>query len=422
MYDQIIDEILKECLIMKILFVSNYFPPEVNAPATRLIEHARQWIKEGHQVEVLTSVPNFPEGRVYDGYKNQFSFDDREGVRVARVPMYVTKNEGTIKRTFSYISFMLSACWYARKLSSKPDIVIATSPQFFCAIGGYFIAKLKRAPFVLEIRDLWPESIVAVGAVERNAIIKIFERIELFLYRKSDHIVVVTNAFKRFIIKKGIAPEKISVIKNGADLTAWSEPLDEDKLANLKEKLGLNGKFVVSYVGTIGMAHRADVLLEAAQQCDDPDITFVVIGSGAERLKLEERAAELNLPNFKLLDRVSKSEVRYIMALTDVSIVHLRASPLFKTVIPSKIFEAMATRTPIVLGVEGESKEIVEEAGAGLTIEPENVDELVEAVKRLKMDPILYAKIQDDGQNHVQSFYDRSVLAKKYLEEVRYVM
>ena len=407
---------------MKILFVSNYFPPEVNAPATRLIEHARQWVKDGHQVEVLTSVPNFPEGRVYDDYKNHFSFDDQEGIRVARVPMYVTRNKGTIKRTLSFISFMLSSCWYARKLSARPDVVIATSPQFFCAIGGYVISKMKRAPFILEVRDLWPESIVAVGAVKRNAIIRFFEKIELFLYQRANHIVVVTNAFKRFIVKKGIDENKISVIKNGADLTTWSQPLDEKKLESMRDKLGLKGKFVISYVGTIGMAHRADVLLEAAQQCTDPEIMFVVIGSGAEREKLEKKATELNLPNFKLLERVSKSEVRYIMALTDVSIVHLRASPLFKTVIPSKIFEAMATRTPIVLGVEGESKEIVEEAGAGLTIQPENVSQLVESVLRLKMDPTLYAQIQNDGQRHVQNYYDRSVLAKKYMEQVRYVM
>lgn len=400
---------------MRILFISNNFPPEVNAPATRLYEHAKHWVREGHDVEVLTSNPNFPEGKVYEGYSNRFNTSRVDGIHVTRVPMYISANKGILKRTLSFVSFMLSARWFISRLQLKPDVVVATSPQFFAGIAGYLAARYLRVPFVLEIRDLWPESIVAVGAVKRNAIIRFFEWIEKYLYTRADHIVVVTRAFKRFIMKKGISPDKISVLKNGADLEAWSAPLDDARLETLRRENGLDGKFVASYIGTIGMAHRADVMHRAAEQCSDPDIVFLVVGAGAERKQIEERQASMQLPNFVLLDKVPRSEVPYLLAITDVSVVHLKASPLFKTVIPSKIFEAMVTRTPIVLGVEGESKEIIEESGAGIPIQPENVGQLVEAVQRLKTDAASYATMASNGFDHVHTFYDRSRLAHAYV-------
>ena len=278
-----------------------------------------------------------------------------------------------------------------------------------------------KVPFVLEIRDLWPESIVAVGAVKRNAVIRVFEGIEKFLYKRADHIIALTNAFKKFIVGKGIEPNKISVLKNGADLDKWTEPLDEDKLKEFRQKHDLEGKFVASYIGTIGMAHRADVMLEAAQLCHDKDIVFMVVGTGAERAKIEARFKELGLENFRLLGKVPRSEVRYLLALTNVSVVHLKASPLFKTVIPSKIFEAMATSTPIVLGVEGEVKEIIEEAECGIPVKPENAQELVDAVVRLKRNPEEYTQKARNGYQHVHEYYSRAKLAKRYTELLEHI-
>ena len=399
---------------MRIQFISNYFPPEVNAPATRLYEHAKQWVQNGHDVEVLTSVPNFPEGKVYDGYENQYTRENIDGIDVRRVPMYVTSNEGIVKRTLSYLSYMASAVWYARR-SPTPDVVVATSPQFFAAVAGWWIARQHDVPFVLEIRDLWPESIVAVGAMERNVIIRFFEQIEQFLYREADHIVPVTEAFKRAIVDKGIPADKISVIKNGVDLTRWEQPLDEAKLDKLRDEHQLNGKFVASYIGTIGMAHRADVLLEAAEQCDDPDIIFMVVGTGAQREALEARQDELQLPNVRLVDKVPKEEVPYLLALTDVSVVHLRDSDLFETVIPSKIFEAMVTRTPIALGVRGEAQDIIEAAEAGMPIPPEDPAALVDAVVRLKQHADLHARMAENGYEYVHTHFDRRDLARAYL-------
>lgn len=403
-----------EATSMRILFVSNYFPPEVNAPATRLHEHACQWAEDGHEIEVLTSVPNFPEGEVYEGFRNRFSYERRSGIDVTRVPMYVTRNEGMLKRSLSYVSFMLSTIFYSRKIRRRPDLVVATSPQFFAAVGGLIISRFLKVPFVMEVRDLWPESIVAVGAARRGLIIRMLERLEHFLYSQSDHIVVVTNAFKQFIEAKGIDPRKISVLKNGADLQAFAEPLDAELLDDWRRKLNLEGKFVASYIGTIGMAHRADVMLEAAQQCSDPDVVFMVVGTGAERQKLEERAAALNLSNFRLVDKQPKHVVRHLLALSDAAVVHLRASVLFHSVIPSKIFEAMAMKLPIILGVEGETREIIEEAGAGIAITPEDAGALASAVRSLYEDGALCERLGRQGSEYVHERHDRKKLARRY--------
>ena len=398
---------------MHVLFLSNYFPPEVNAPATRLHEHARQWVADGHTVDVLTSVPNFPEGEVYDGYENELTEEERDGIQVTRVPMYVSPNEGVFRRVLSYISFMLSACWYAGRLQT-PDVLVATSPQFFAALAGAWVAWWKDVPFVLEIRDLWPESIVAVGAMNRNLIVRFFEWVEKKLYRTADHIVVVTDAFKSTISEKGIERDKISVVKNGIETEWWEQPLDEERLAELRREHDLQDKFVASYIGTIGMAHDAGVLLDAAERCDDPDIVFMVVGTGAKRDELAARQKERQIDNFRLVDKVPKETVPYLLALSDVSVVHLRDNPLFETVIPSKMFEAMVTRTPIVLGVRGEAQQIVEEAGAGIPIPPEDPDALAEAVRRLKEHPSLREEMAENAYQHVQAHYDRKGLARKY--------
>ena len=399
---------------MRVLFVSNYYPPEVNAPATRLHEHACQWAEDGHEIEVLTSVPNFPEGEVYEGYRNRFSYERKSGIDVTRVPMYVTRNEGMLKRSLSYASFMLSSIFYSRRIRSRPDVVVATSPQFFSAVGGLIISRFLKVPFVMEVRDLWPESIIAVGAARRGLIIRMLERLEHYLYSQSDHIVVVTDAFKRFIEGKGIDPRKISVLKNGADLQAFAEPLDSDLLQEWRRKLDLEDKFVASYIGTIGMAHRADVMLEAAQRCSDPRIVFMVVGTGAERQKLEERAAALNLSNFRLVDKQPKHVVRHLLALSDAAVVHLRASVLFQSVIPSKIFEAMAMRLPIVLGVEGETRDIIEEAGAGIPIRPEDAGALASAVQSLHDDHALCERMGRHGSEYVHERHDRKKLARRF--------
>jgi len=400
-----------------ILFLSHYFPPEVNAPASRTFEHCRQWVRDGHRVTVVTCAPNHPRGKVYPGYRNRlYAREEKDGITIIRVWTYVTANEGFLKRTLNYVSYMATAI-VAAPFIQKADIVISTSPQFFNGLAGYVVSRMKRAPWVLEIRDLWPESILAVGAIKNPFIIHLLEWLELFAYRQADRIVPVTDAFQRYIEGKGIPKEKISVIKNGADLTLYKPVTGTNRLA---ESLGVQGKFVAAYLGTHGMAHHLETVLYAAQRLREyPDIVLILAGDGAERQRLAALRNELGLDNVLMLDQQPKEQMPWLWALSDVSLILLKKSDLFKTVIPSKIFESMAMEKPIILGVEGESADIVRAADSGYCIEPENAEELADRLLQLRESEDLRRRFGRNGRIHVRAHYDRLVLARRFEELLR---
>lgn len=397
---------------MRILFLSHYFPPEVNAPASRTFEHCRQWVKDGHQVTVITCVPNHPRGKVYPGYRNRFySSEEIDGIRVVRVWTYVTANEGFLKRTANYVSYMVSAS-IAAPFVGASDIVISTSPQFFNGLAGYLVSRTRRIPWVLEIRDLWPESILAVGAIKNRAIIRFLEYLEKFAYRKADRIVPVTDAFRKYMIDLGIDSGKIEVIKNGVDL-GFYQVHEPDRA--LQRELDIEGKFIASYFGTHGMAHHLETILEAADLLrENKDIVFLIVGDGAERRSILEMRDSMSLGNVIMLEQQAKDRMPALWAISDASLVLLKRMDLFKTVIPSKIFESMAMRKPVVLGVEGESRELLEQANAGCAIEPENARQLADAVLELARDPGLCRSLGDNGREYVALHYDRVRLAQRF--------
>lgn len=397
---------------MKILFLSHYFPPEVNAPATRTYEHCKRWVELGHEVTVVSCVPHHPMGRAYPGYKNRlYQTEVIDGIKVVRLLTYITANEGFLKRSVNYVFFMLM-CVLSAPFLDRPNIVISTSPQFFNGLAGYFVSRLKRARWILEIRDLWPESILAVGAVKSPRLINVLEWIERFAYRKADHIVAVTKAFKRHIQQRGIEESKISVIRNGVDLDLFS-PVPRD--TGFDREHGLEGKFVAAYVGTHGMAHGLDVILTSAELLrDDPDIVFLMVGDGAEREPLQLRRDEKGLANVIMLGQKPKQMMPVLLATSDVSLVLLRKLELFKTVIPSKIFESMASGKPIILGVEGESAEIINDSGAGLCIAPESAEALADAIRKLKEERVVYDACSASGRNYVAKHFERRVLADRF--------
>lgn len=397
---------------MRILFLSHYFPPEVNAPASRTWEHCKEWVKNGHQVTVVTCAPNHPRGAVFSGYRNKlFQRESVDGIDVVRMWTFITANEGFLKRTINYVSYMVAAILVVPFLP-RTDVVLSTSPQFFNGLAGYFVSRMKRAPWVLEIRDLWPESIFAVGAIKNRWVIKSLESLEMFAYRAADRIVPVTDAFKRYMVNKGVDARKIDVIKNGVDLCFY-KPLDgANSLAPLLE---LDGEFVASYVGTHGMAHGLDVVLYAAKRLQHrTDIVFLMVGDGADRKRLLALKDELKLDNVIMLDQLAKEYMPMLWDLSDVSLVLLKKSDLFKTVIPSKIFESMAMKKAIVMGVEGEAQEIVEAAQSGICFEPGNADAMAAAVLALRDDAQRCAALGENGRKFVATYYDRSVLAQNY--------
>lgn len=367
---------------MRILFLSDNFPPEGNAPATRLYEHATRWVRAGHEVTVITCAPNFPEGRLFAGYRNDWRrVETVDGIRVVRVKTYITANEGFLKRTLDYMSFMLMATVMSL-FERRPEVVVATSPQFFCAIAGWVVSVLKWRPFVFELRDLWPASIMAVGAMKKNLVIRLLERLELFLYRRADAIVSVTESFREDLVGRGIARGKIHVVINGVDLDRY-EPRARD--ADLACEFALEGTFVAGYMGTHGMAHALPKVLEAAELLRErSDIAFFFAGSGAERATVERLVAERGLVNVRLIPRQPKERMPALWSLCDLAIVPLRYTPVFATVIPSKIFEAMGMGVPILMSLpEGEATGIIRRTGSGVCVAPEDAQAMAAEIGRL---------------------------------------
>jgi len=334
------------------------------------------------------------------------------GIRVIRVWTYIAENSGFLKRTLDYFSFCIAAI--IASFAIKTDIIIATSPHFFTALSGMIISKIKRKKWILEIRDLWPESIVTLGAIKNKKIIRFLEKLEMTCYRSCDKIISVTNSFKKIIVSKGINREKIDIITNGVDLNLF---YPKQKNKNLIDFLGLNNKFVVGYIGTIGMAHALDFIVNAASFIDDKEIHIIIMGEGAEKANIKKLKSEKIINNVSILDSVSKEKIIDYISCIDVALINLKRSDLFNTVIPSKIFENAAMQKPILLGVDGESREIIEKYSAGLYFTPEYTEDFIDKLMSIKNDPRLLEDLKE-GSRKLASDYNRENLALKMLSSI----
>ena len=400
---------------MRILFLSHYFPPEGNAPASRVHQLCRRWVADGHQVTVLTCAPNHPTGKVYPGYRNRVrQHESIDGIEVIRVWTFLAANQGTLRRSLNYASFLFSAV-VVGLFVRRPDVLVATSPQFFCGVAGMVLRWLRRVPFSLEIRDIWPESIATVGAVRTNSLIRPLEWLERAMYRSAHRIVTVGEGYKEQLIDRGVWPGKIDVVPNGVDVEslAPAEPAEV-----VRQRHGLDGQFVCAYVGTICMASGLDVVLDAAAMLKKrgrDDIAFLLVGDGAVREQLQSKAKSRGLANVVFTGQRGKQEVPSYLAAVDACLVHLKRKDLFRYVLPSKIFEAAGMRKPIILGVEGHAARLIEQARAGIVIEPEDATDLGESVMRLADDAALCKSFGDAGHDHVIRHFNRHHLAESYL-------
>jgi glycosyltransferase involved in cell wall biosynthesis len=400
---------------MHILFLTDNFFPEVNAPASRTFEHVREWVALGARVTVITCAPNFPHGKVFDGFQNRlWQCQMIDGVRVIRVWSFIAANEGFVLRIFDYISFMITAT-LASLFVLKVDVVIGTSPQFFTVCAAWVVGRLKRIPWVFELRDIWPESIKAVGAMRDSFTIRLLERLELFLYRQATCIVSVTQSFKSNLIQRGIDGKKVEVVTNGVDLAHF---MPQQKDQELSSELGLRDRFVAGYIGTHGMAHGLEILLEAAQLIQSypsgENISILLLGNGAKKAELIANAESRGLTNVLFLDSISKAEITRYWSLLDISIIHLRKTELFASVIPSKLFECMGMGIPVLHGVAGESAQIVLAEQIGEVFDSENANQLVELLLDLKTDSSRINRYQKNGIEAAKR-YDRKHLAAKML-------
>jgi len=410
---------------VRILFISDNFPPEVYAPASRTLEHCREWVKTGHDVTVITCFPNFPQGKVYIGYSNQLVREEwLEGIHVIRVWSYITANDGFLKRIADYVSFMISATLVSQKLGNY-DKIIGTSPQFFSAVAARIIGALKSTPYIFELRDIWPESIRAVGAMRNSIVLDWFENLELYLYHRSHFIISVTQSFKHNLISRGVRSNRIHVIRNGVDLFRFYPRVRNVTLA---KELNVQSTFNIGYLGTHGMAHALETILETAKifQQEMPDnglkknIRFILLGSGARKKALEAKSQELGLDNIIFIDSVSKELVPEYWSLLDLCVVHLKKTDLFRSVIPSKIFESMGMGIPIVHGVEGESADIIKDEGVGWTFEPENSISMAQAILKGYQDPELMKRSRANCRSAAVKF-DRTILARHMIQILKQV-
>ena len=399
---------------MRIFYVSQYYPPEVNAPAQRVADFAKAWRAAGHEVVVLTGFPNHPTGRIYDGYKlRHLRRETIDGVEVVRTYLYPAPNKGTVRRCMNYASFMSSAATIGSLAVGKVDIVIASCPQLLVGVAGCAISRFKRVPFVLAVRDVWPEALVAVGVRLNRPMYSLLERTARYLYKRADKIVTVTRGAQEVIKKYGVPEEKFELIPTGISVDAI-EPMEPP--AELRNALGANDGVLVSYIGTHGMAQQLSTVLQAAKTLsDEPKIHFVLLGDGAEKEDLVQMKRDLGLTNVHFRDQVPQSQALKYVSASDICLVPLRKAELFRETIPSKMYEIMACARPMILGVDGEARELLGSASAGVFVEPEDHSALAEAVLALARDPESRSKYGENGREFVLEHYDKRILARKYL-------
>lgn len=401
--------------LMKILYVCQYFPPEMGAPAARASELGKFWAQAGHDVTILTGFPNHPTGVLAAEYRKKIRRltirEQSDGMEVVRTWLMPLPNRKSWERILNYSSFAISAALRGLFLK-KFDVVIATSPQLLVGLSGLAISKVRRIPLIFEVRDLWPESLTAVGVSSSSSLLnRTLGAVSRALYRHSDRIVVVTPAFKRFIVGNyGVAPDKISTVMNGVDVEFFSR-------AAAKKQEGTK-PFVVSFIGTMGNAHGLDVVVETARMLIDshPDIEFRLIGEGAERARIERLVADSKLTNIHILGQQPRAKIPGHIADADVCLVLLKKSEVFKTVIPTKMLEFMACERPVILGVEGQAREILEEANGGVSIPPESPEHLRDAILALYADRDFGRKLGSNGRNFVFNRLSRERTAQDYID------
>ena len=408
---------------MKILFIGQYFPPEMGALASRISELSEAWSEEGCQVTVLTGFPNYPSGVVPIEYKDKIRKvvykEKKNGYVVVRTWLTTLSNDRPAARVLGYLSFFISSIFTGLFLP-RPDVIIASSPPLTVGLSGWLISKIRRIPYVFEIRDLWPESITASGVSSKNSLlIRGLRWMAEFLYRNTGHIVVVSPAFKTLLANDHQVSEgNITNIPNGVRLERFEQVTST---RHIRQDLGLEGKLIVSYIGNYGWAQGLGTVVESAKLLKGvaPEIVFLFVGGGADEEKLKAAVLESNLQNVVFIPQQPQKAIPEYIQASDICLVPLRDEPVFQTAIPSKMFEYMAGSRPVILGVKGQALKILDEAKAGIAVAPENPSELAEAIRSLSGDKMLRDQLGQNGREFVSKNYNRQELAMRYLDLLR---
>ncbi len=387
----------------RLLILTQLFDPE---PTFKGILFAKELKNMGYSVEVLTGFPNYPGGKIYPGFKLKL-FDQQiiRGIKVTRVPLYPSHSKSKVGRVLNYLSFFISSMIYGVFFAKRPDIIYVYHPPLTAALSGLIIKKLRRSPLVLDIQDLWPDTLHATNMISNKTIIKIIDKFCNLIYRNTDHIVVLSNGFKNCLIQRQVPSKKIDVIHNWAD----EKSLRSYKSDNYFEKF--SESFNVLFAGNIGKAQGLDVILDAAKICKNKEVkvNFFIIGDGLVLADLKKRKLKENIDNLFFLSSVPMNEIGRILYSADALLVHLKKDPLFKITIPSKIQAYMSVGKPIICGIDGDANNLIKDADCGVVFEPENSTELFNRVNNLaNMNPVRLVEMGKNGA----FFYDKKLSVK----------
>ena len=365
---------------MKILFVSQHYRPE---PCdTRTSQLAAGLARRGYKSAVLTSFPNYPFGKVYEGYRQSLrKMEKIDGVDVVRVPMFPDHSRSKKRRALSYLSFGISASFLGMLFTRKPDLIWIHHPPLTTGIAGYLLAKLKRVPYVYEIHDLWPETLMSTGMIGEGRVTKAIRKVCHWLHQRAAAIIVTSPGMKDHLASQGIQADKISVIPQWADEASFAV-VDKNKDFALDQGLSVSRNVV--FAGNLGIAQGLDTILDAAKLLKDlPDFQMVLIGDGVDGERIKERCRTESINNVRFLGQMPATEVSKAMAWAEGAIIHLNQDPLFSITIPSKTQAYLACGIPILCGVEGDAAKVVEDARAGFCFTPECPEEMAAAIRRL---------------------------------------
>lgn len=411
---------------MRILLIHQYYLEKEDSGGSRFNEMTRMWALAGHEITVVAGMMHANASRKYPRYQGKFFFEEQflPGIKVHRCHVSESYNRNFAGRLWGYFSFVFFSLITALfRVNGRFDLVLVTSPPLFVGITGLVVSKLRGIPLVFEVRDLWPESAIDAGVLTNSFLIRLAFWFEKTLYKNASLINVLTPAFQQTLInKKGIAPEKISMIPNAADFELSEHLLTRVNKAEFRESLGWTGRFVVVYVGAHGVANQLEQILETAVLMKNTRLLFVLIGDGMRKAHLREMAAQLNLPNVVFLDSVNKEKVYEYIIAADAGCSVLKKADTFKTIYSNKTFDYMGCQTPILMAIDGISRKLVEEAEAGLYVEPENPADFAEKLNWMMEHPEEGRKMGMNGFYYAKSHMHRSVLAEKYLDRLKGIL
>jgi glycosyltransferase involved in cell wall biosynthesis len=395
---------------LKVTFLTQYFPPEVGAPQGRMYELAKRLTDMGHTTTVVTAFPNYPTGVIFPGYTGKrFMEEWMDGVRVLRTWVFATPNRGFFKRVLMHFSFTFSSLTAIRRLG-KTDVIFVQSPPLLIGLATLMFSRLKGAPFVFNVSDIWPQSAIELGMLRNPIAIRVAEMFERHLYRRASRITVPVPGMVDRLAARGIPRDKLVLLTNGVDTTTFQPQPPDPEYAR---QLGLDGRKMFLYAGTHGLSHGLDVILEAAKLTNDPDILYVLAGEGADKAALVSKAKAQHLTNVLFLPNQPRSMMPALLNLAYASILSLKRLELFRSALPAKMYEYMAVGQPMVAAVWGEAADLIGRAQCGVVVEPEDPRAMQKAVESLAADAKLAKQMGQHGREFVIQHFDRKDIAER---------